>query len=127
VNKELASDLACGAAILALALAATGARKLGYIEGETVTRIVMCAIGMMVAWYGNRMPKSFVPNAWARRATRLGGWSMALSGLAYAALWVFAPTQMAVVGGSAAIISGILVTLTYCLVVRGKAGKRTLH
>lgn len=127
MKKELASDLACGAAILVLALAATAARKLGYIEGETVTRIVMCATGLMVAWYGNRMPKSFVPNAWARRATRLGGWSMALSGLAYAALWVFAPTQMAVVGGSAAIISGILVTLTYCLVVRSKAGKRTLH
>lgn len=124
MNKELTSDLACGAELLVLALAATGARKLGYIEGETVTRVVMCATGLMIAWYGNRMPKKFVPDAWAYRATRLAGWSMALSGLACTALWVFAPTQAAIVGGSSAIIVGILVTLTYCMKVRGKAERR---
>ncbi len=124
MNKELASDLAWGVGIVVLALASTYARKLGYIEGETVTRIVMCATGLMVAWFGNRMPKRFVPNAWARQATRVGGWSMALSGLIYAALWVFAPTQVAVVGGSAAVLLGILVTIGYCLSLRSKAKTR---
>ncbi|WP_189644617.1 ammonium transporter [Luteimonas gilva] len=121
MNKELASNLAWGVGIVVIALASTYARKLGYIEAETVTRIVMCAIGLMVAWFGNRMPKRFVPNPWARQATRVGGWSMALSGLIYAALWVFAPTQIAVVGGSAAVILGILVTISYCLSLRSKA------
>ena len=124
MNKELASDLAWGVGIVVLALASTYARRLGYIEAETVTRIVMCATGLMVAWFGNRMPKRFVPDAWARQATRVGGWSMALSGLIYAALWVFAPTQAAVVGGSAAVILGILVTTSYCLSLRGKARTR---
>jgi hypothetical protein len=124
MNRELASDLAWGIGIVVLALASTYARKLGYIEAETVTRIVMCATGLMVAWFGNRMPKRFVPNALARQATRVGGWSMASSGLIYAALWVFAPTQVAVVGGSAAIIVGILVTISYCLSLRSKARRR---
>ncbi len=124
MNKELAADFAWGIGIVVLALASTYARRLGYIEGDTVTRIVMCAIGLMVAWSGNRMPKRFVPSAWARQATRVAGWSMALSGLIYAALWVFAPTQVAVVGGSSVVILGILVTISYCLSLRNKAKTR---
>lgn len=121
MNRELISDLAWGVGIVILALGSTYARKQGYIDSETVTRIVMCATGLMVAWFGNRMPKKFVPGARARQATRVGGWSLALSGLIYAALWVFAPTQIAVVGGSMAVLLGILVTLTYCLSLRNKA------
>lgn len=121
MNREIISDFAWGIGIVLLALGSTYARKQGYIDSETVTRIVMCAIGLMVAWFGNRMPKKFVPNAKARQATRVGGWSMALSGLIYAALWVFAPTQVAIVGGSIAILGGILVTFTYCLSMRNKA------
>jgi hypothetical protein len=117
MNKELAGDLAWGIGIVVLALLSTYARTLGYLEAETVAR-------MMVAWFGNRMPKRFVPDAAARQATRVGGWSMALSGLVYAALWVFAPTQVAVVGGSAAVLLGMLVTISYCLSLRSKATTR---
>jgi hypothetical protein len=120
MNKELISDLAWGVGIVLLALGATYARKLGYIDGETVTRLVMGAIGLMVAWFGNRMPKRFVPEAWARRVTRVGGWSLALSGLVYAGLWAFAPIQAAVAGGSLAVLLGIAVTIGYCLSLRGK-------
>ena len=122
MNRELAADLAWGIGLVVLALASTWARKLGYIDAETVTRIVMGATGLMVAWFGNRMPKRFVPVAWARQATRVAGWSMALSGLVYAALWVFAPTQVAVVGGCAAILLGIAVTIGYCVSLRRRSG-----
>lgn len=120
MNKELISDLAWGVGIVLLALGATYARKLGYIDGETVTRLVMGAIGLMVAWFGNRMPKRFVPEAWARRVTRVGGWSLALSGLVYAGLWAVAPIQVAAAGGSLAVLLGIAVTIGYCLSLRGK-------
>lgn len=120
MNKEVISDLAWGVGIVLLALGATYARKLGYIDGETVTRLVMGAIGLMVAWFGNRMPKRFVPEAWARRVTRVGGWSLALSGLVYAGLWAVAPIQVAVAGGSLAVLLGIAVTIGYCLSLRGK-------
>lgn len=43
---------------------------------------------------------------------------MAVSGVIYAALWAFAPPQVAVVGGCAAILLGIALTVGYCLSLR---------
>ena len=121
MKKQLIADLSWGVGIVVLALGATYARKLGYIEGETVTRLVLGATGLMVAWFGNRMPKTFVPSTRARQAQRVGGWSMALSGLAYAGLWAFAPFDVALIGGCGAILVGIAVTVGYCLSVRDRA------
>ena len=121
MKKQLIADLSWGIGIVVLALGATYARKLGYIEGETVTRLVLGATGLMVAWFGNRMPKTFVPSARARQAQRVGGWSMALSGLVYAGLWAFAPFDVALIGGCGAILVGIAVTVGYCLSVRDRA------
>ena len=121
MKKQLIADLTWGIGIVVLALGATYARKLGYIEGETVTRLVLGATGLMIAWFGNRMPKTFVPSARARQAQRVGGWSMALSGLAYAGLWAFAPFDVALIGGCGAILVGIAVTVGYCLSVRDRA------
>lgn len=121
MKKQLIADLTWGIGIVVLALGATYARKLGYIEGETVTRLVLGATGLMVAWFGNRMPKTFVPSARARQAQRVGGWSMALSGLVYAGLWAFAPFDVALIGGCGAILVGIAVTIGYCLSVRDRA------
>lgn len=121
MNRELVSDLAWGVGIVVLALGATLIRKLGYIDADTVTRMVMGATGLMVAWFGNRMPKRIVPSACARQVARVGGWTMALSGLVYAGLWVFAPIQLAVAGGCSAVLAGMAVTLGYCLSLRAKA------
>lgn len=121
MNKELIGGLAWGGGIIAVALGMTVARKLGYVDGETVTRVVIGLNGLMIAWYGNRMPKAFAPSAQARKVTRVGGWSMVLSGLVYAGLWAFAPIQIAVAGGCAAVIAGIAATLGYCLSLRAKA------
>ena len=121
MNKEIIGGLAWGGGIIALALGATFARKLGYIDGDTVTRVVIGMNGLMIAWYGNRMPKAFAPTDTARRLARVAGWSLALSGLVYAGLWAFAPIPVAVAGGCAAIVAGIAVTGGYCLSLRAKA------
>ena len=121
MNKDIIGSLAWGVGIVVLALGATFARQQGYIDGDMVNRIVMGATGLMVAWFGNRMPKAVVPSAWGRQANRIGGWSMALSGLVYAGLWAFAPFQVALIGGCGAIILGIVVTFVYCLSLRAKA------
>ena len=121
MNKDLIGSLAWGGGIVALALAATFLRRQGYMDGDTVTRIVLCATGLMIAWFGNRMPKVVVPVAWYGRAARVGGWSMALSGLVYAGLWAFAPIPVAVAGGSGAVVAGIAVTVWYCFTLRARA------
>ncbi|MBD9467998.1 ammonium transporter [Pseudoxanthomonas sp. PXM01] len=121
MNREVITSLAWGIGIVVLALCATFARSRGYIEGEMVDRIVMGAVGLMVAWFGNQMPKRFVPSARARQAQRVAGWSMALSGLVYAGFWIAAPKDIAVIGGSAAVLAGIAITAAYCLSLRNKA------
>lgn len=121
MNKDLTGSLAWGVGLLTLALGATLARKLGYADSDTVTRLVIGANGLMIAWFGNRMPKAFVPSAWVRRVHRVGGWSLVLSGLVYAALWAFAPIPVAVAGGCAAVLLGMAVTVGYCLKIRAQA------
>lgn len=121
MKKDLITDFSWGASILVVALAATWARKAGHIDGDTVTRLVVGINGLMIASFGNRMPKTFVPDAFARRVRRVGGWSFVISGLVYTALFVFAPLQVAAIGGSAAVVAGIAVTVAYCLSLRAKA------
>jgi hypothetical protein len=121
MNRELILGLAWGGGLVLLALGATQARKLGYMDPETVTRLVIGANGIMIAWYGNRMPKAFVPSAMARQLARVAGWSLVLSGSVYAGLWAFAPIGVAIFGGCAAVLAGMAVTLGYCLSLRSKA------
>lgn len=121
MNKDLIGALAWGGGLVALAIGATLARRLDYVDADTVKRVVIGANGLMIAWYGNGMPKAFVPDAQARQAKRVAGWSLVLSGLVYAGLWAFAPIPVAVAGGCGAVLLGIVVTLGYCLRLRGKA------
>ena len=48
----------------------TLARMLACVDGDTVTRVVLAASGLMVAGHGNRMPKRFYPDELARRSCR---------------------------------------------------------
>ncbi|MGV8928460.1 MAG: ammonium transporter [Brevundimonas sp.] len=121
MNKDIAGSLIWAGGLIALALAASYARRQGYVDGDMVNRIVMGATGLMIAWFGNRMPKAVAPSADARKVTRVGGWSLALSGLVYAGLWAFAPFDVALFFGCGAILVGIAVTLGYCLSLRARA------
>ncbi|WP_426041474.1 ammonium transporter [Brevundimonas sp. TWP2-3-4b1] len=122
MNKDLINSLAWGGGILVLALAASLARNLGFIDQETTIRIVLGATGLMIASFGNRIPKTFAPSNCARKAQRVTAWSMVLSGLVYAGAFVFAPTIMtAVVVGCGAVLLGMAVTFGYCLSPRNRA------
>ena len=121
MNKELIGAIGWGVGIIVVALGATLARELGYVDGDTVTRVVIGMNGLWMVWYGNRMPKAMVPSASARHATRVASWAMVLSGLVYAGLWAFAPIPVAIAGGCGAVLAGISVTLGYCLSLRSKA------
>ncbi|WP_395944713.1 ammonium transporter [Brevundimonas sp.] len=121
MNRDLIGSFAWAGAIVAIALAGALARRLGYVDGDTATRVVVGLNGLMIAWMGNRMPKTFVPGACARQARRVAAWSLVVSGLIYAALWAFAPIPVAVAGGCGAVLGGIAVTVGYCLSLRSGA------
>lgn len=118
MNKDIIGSLVWAGGVIALARIASFARREGWIDTDAVNRIVFGAIGLMIAWYGNRLPKTLAPTAAAQRVNRVGGWSMAISGLVYALLWIFAPFDVALWGGCAAILAGMALTLATCLHAR---------
>ena len=122
MKRELIANLAWAGVFGALTLGSVVAQKLGYIDRDTVIRVVIGNIGLWMAWSGNRMPKTLVPvPANARQARRVASCSLVLSGLVYAGLWAFAPIPVAIWGGTGAVLAGIAVTLGYCLSLRSGA------
>ena len=121
MNSETRISLAWGVGIVVLALGLSSARSAGHVDHDTVTRIVLGATGLMIAWFGNMMPKRFVPNALARKVHRVGGWSMAVSGLIYAGAFAVLPIQTAVFVGDGAVAAGLALTLGYCQSLRTRA------
>jgi hypothetical protein len=87
------------------------ASRQGLISAETMMRGVMVLIGLGLAAYGDRIPKSTygpppptVPLAALRQSVlRTAGWSMMLGGVAFAGFWAFAPLEIARVGAMAAL------------------------
>jgi hypothetical protein len=121
MKTDLIGNLAWAGVNAALALGAVVAHRLGYIDQDTVMRLVFGLLGLWMAWYGNRMPKTLVPvPVGAGQARRVASWSLVLSGLVHVGLWAFAPIPVAIAGGSSAVLAGIAVTLGYCLSLRPK-------
>lgn len=121
MKKDLINSFAWAGGIVVLAVGASVARNLGYIDQDTTMRIVLGATGLMIAAFGNRIPKTFVPGAGARKAQRVAAWSMVLSGLVYAGAFIFLPIMTAVVVGCSAVLVGMAVTFGYGLSLRAKA------
>lgn len=120
MKKELIGAFVWVCIMIVLALGTTFANKLGYISHDTVLRVVTGAIGLWLAWYGNRLPKAFVRSTHGRQAQRVSAWSMVLSGLIYAGLWAIAPIPVAVWAGTSIVLAGIAMTLGYCLLQQAK-------
>ena len=56
MTKDVRGSLMWGGGIVVLALIATFAQQQDWISEETTTRIVIAVIGLMIVWYGNRIP-----------------------------------------------------------------------
>ena len=119
-RKELSGAVAWAAAMIALAFAAAYAHRQGYIDDDMKVRVIAMN-GLWIAWYGNRITKAFVPRACARAAKRVIGWSMVLSGLVYAGVFAFVAMPLALTFGTGVVLTGILVSLGYCLSLAARA------
>ncbi len=107
MKKDIVAGLIFAAFTLVLAVAAKVANARGYIDHDTLMRVV-AVNGLVVIYFGNQLPKSMVPYAWAQRARRFSGWSLVLSGLVYIGLWLFAPIPVAIVFGTGAVFAGVI-------------------
>jgi hypothetical protein len=90
-SKSIWQSVVLAAFLIAISLAAAWSARVGTIPGDWPTRITMILSMLMIAYYGNTIPKVIAREAAARRALRLAGWAFVLAGIASAALWAFAP------------------------------------
>lgn len=121
VKKTLSPDLVWVGAIVGATVVATFAKKLGYIDGDAVTRICGIACGLYILWLGDRMPKIVAPNAIVLQVARFGGWSFVLSALVYISLWAFAPLPAAAILGGVTALMGVAAPIGYAVWLRTKS------
>lgn len=120
-RKHVLFALKLAAVIIGGALLATLARQLGWIDAGQVVRAYNVVMGLALAAYGNAMPKMMdgtpprsLQDATLRQAIgRVSGWAMTLAFLVWAALWAFAPQDLALIGSVAAVAASVAVMLGY--------------
>ena len=120
ILKRTFFALALAVLILGTAAALKYAQGLDLVGSDAARRTMQVMIGLILAAYANLMPKdvgrwraSALAMARAQSALRVGGWSMSIAGLTYAALWAFAPIAFADVAATAVVASAILITMGY--------------
>ena len=121
MTKRLGWALALAAFLLGSALALRYAGNTGAMGADEVRRAMQVLIGLMLAGYANLMPKqgrgvgSIMAQARVQSALRVGGWSLTLAGVAYAAMWAFAPLPVADTAGLFVVAAATLLTLGYAM------------
>lgn len=119
-KNEIFFGLKLAAVMIAGALLLAMARRLGWVNAEQVMRGQNVIIGLALAAFCNVMPKrmhgsprSVYHATLAQAVGRVGGWAMTLAFLVWAALWAFAPLNLARIGAMAAVIAGVAVMIGY--------------
>ena len=132
IAKPIAQALVLAAVFLGVAFALRYAGAAGWISEDLSRRIVQVIIGLGLAAYGNLMPKqggkprgSAPAETATQAALRVGGWSMALAGLVYAALWAFAPLAFADYASLFVILGATALTLVFAIRAGVTCGVRT--
>lgn len=121
MTLSIKSSLGLAALQIGAALAATGAARLEWISQEQATRVAMAVIGLALAVMANAIPKAMGGNANSRAIKRVTGWSLALAGLAHAAIWLLAPISVANLASVTAVIAALAWIAAYGINRRRKA------
>jgi|SRR5579871_1759181 len=116
-KKPLATSIGVAVLLLAAAVLLKLAQHADLISADTVTRATQAAMGLMVAFYGNFIPKNLKPlrsfdsERRVQKALRISGWSFTLAGLAYALLSLFAPDSIAWPASMAVMAAAVAISL----------------
>ena len=102
------------------------ARKLGAIDDPTVgVRVMMATFGVLVAFYGNTIPKALAPlsadlgrEARAQNCRRRAGLTFVLAGFGYAAAWLALPMAIAPAASMIVLAGGLAGPFAYRRLVR---------
>jgi hypothetical protein len=124
MTQRITGNLALAFGLLTVAAGLTYARRMGWVDIDIPARGTMIASGMLVAIYGNAIPKVIkTTSPGARSVQRFAGWAFVLSGLAYAAIWLLAPLDMAPDASMIAVGSALVAVIAYGLWMRSRLAK----
>ena len=118
-TKPITSSLALAGLLIAVSIGLVYLRRVGAVGTETPERGAMVLTGILLAVYGNVIPKSVSRlSAKGESLERVTGWATVLAGLAYAAIWAFAPIDIAAVASMGAVGIGFVSVIGYCMWLR---------
>ena len=122
MTNRIASSLALAGLLIAVSAGLAYVHRLGVVGSETPARVTMVLTGILLAVYGNVIPKSDSRlSARGESLQRVTGWATVISGLGYAAIWAFAPIGIAADASMAAVILGFASVLGYCAWLRSSS------
>jgi|GEM_PF-383278 len=122
ITRKLATALGLAALFLATAAGLRYAEGAGFVRPDTARWSIQVIIGLVLAAYANFMPKQIgrlrgspLAESRAQATLRFAGWSLTLAGLAYAALWAFAPHDVADIGSVTVVAAALVATILHAL------------
>ena len=119
MTTRITSNLALAGLLIAVSIGLAFLRKHGVVGAEEATRGAMMLTGILLAVYGNVIPKSVSRlSAKGESLQRVTGWATVLAGLGYAAIWAFAPIEIAATASMIAVALGFVVVVGYCAWLR---------
>lgn len=122
-KKQLLIDFSWGPLIVCASLLASYLRDLGYTDGDTVTRVVMCLSGLMVASFGNRVPQSLLPEMGISIGRKFASKSIVFGGITFTGLWAIAEISVANQWGIAILVLSLAITLWHVASIYRSASK----
>jgi hypothetical protein len=119
IMKQITFSLAVAALMIAVAAGLTYAKHLGLVGPEAPMRGTMALVGIVLTLNANYIPKSISKCSAATQ--RVAGWAFFLSGLAYAAIWAFAPIAIAADASMWAVGIAIASVISYYVWARSRS------
>ena len=96
MNKQIVRALALAGVLLAGSVALTVARRMALLDGDTTQRGLMVLMGVVMVVYANDIPKTVIkPTARGQALQRTSGRALVLAYVAWVAVWIFAPMELA--------------------------------
>ena len=107
-------------AMIAVSLVAAWGVMTGVLGPDVPVRVMMVANALLLAYYGNAIPKAVLRTPVARAGRRFAGWVFVLGGLISAALWAFAPLDIATPIALTVTAGSAILAIGYCRFSRTK-------
>ena len=119
MTTRITSNLALAGLLIAVSIALVFLRRQGVVGAEAPARGAMMLTGILLAVYGNVIPKSVSRlSAKGESLQRVTGWATVVAGLGYAAIWAFAPIDIAAIASMIAVALGFVIVIGYCAWLR---------